>query len=246
MRYRQRLLHKLYHNRIAEKLLKGLFRSDSFLKVSPLYEFFWRSFQALHFNGISGDYLEFGCSLGGTFVLAHKASRQVGIDCKMWAFDSFQGLPKSDPRTEGHHIQWKEGKYTADGVDNFHRTCKSNGVPVSDYNVVAGWYEEVLSQLSNVDAPSDCCMAYIDCDLYSSTIPVLKFIEPRLKHGMIIGFDDYHTWSASQLSGERRACEEIFANHQHWILTPYMQIGWHGMAFIVEDRSLHSCKRSAI
>ena len=49
-------------------------------------------------------------------------------------------------------------------------------------------------------APTDIALAYIDCDLYSSTMPVLEFLLPRLKNGMIIAFDDYFCWSATQLS----------------------------------------------
>jgi len=61
---------------------------------------------------------------------------------------------------------------------------------------------------------------------------------PRLKHGMILAFDDYYCWSKTQVSGERKACSEFFKNHEQWILLPFVQYGWGGMSFVVEHREL--------
>lgn len=71
-----------------------------------------------------------------------------------------------------------------------------------------------------------------------SLLRLLKFLLPRLKHGMILAFDDYYCWSSSQTSGERRACAEIFADDKEWSLVPYLQFGWAGMSFVVEGKSL--------
>jgi hypothetical protein len=65
-----------------------------------------------------------------------------------------------------------------------------------------------------------------------------KFLLPRLKHGMIIAFDDYFCWSATQLSGERRAQLEFFSRDPRWELVPFIQFGWHGQSFVVEDRKI--------
>jgi O-methyltransferase len=54
-------------------------------------------------------------------------------------------------------------------------------------------------------------LACVDCDMYSSTRTVLSFLESRLKHGMIVAFDDYFCWSSTQISGERRAFVEFVA-----------------------------------
>jgi hypothetical protein len=55
---------------------------------------------------------------------------------------------------------------------------------------------------------------------------------------MIIAFDDYFCHSASQISGERKAMLEIFDNNSKWGLLPYVQFGWGGNSFIIEDREL--------
>jgi len=52
-------------------------------------EFFSNAFKALRFNGIDGDYAEFGSWGGLTFGLAYQESRRRGHSAKLWAFDSF-------------------------------------------------------------------------------------------------------------------------------------------------------------
>ncbi len=83
-------------------------------------------------------------------------------------------------------------------------------------------------------------MAYIDCDLYASTVEVLKFLHPRLQHGMILAFDDYWCYSKNEISGERKAFLEFMASDQQWHFEPYQTYGWAGVSFVVERRSLIS------
>lgn len=222
----------------SRDILHEVLTDPIFLTVFPVEEFYWRAFQALSFNGIDGDYAEFGCHHGGSFVRAYRASRTVGYNCKLWAFDSFCGLPPQESEADSHP-KWVEGDYSAGGVEEFHKTCRSCGINETDYTAVTGFYHETLEKMSDSDPPTNLCLAYIDCDLYASTKSVLSFLLPRLKHGMIIAFDDYHTWSSTQIAGERKAYLEFFRNHPDWVLVPYQSIGWHGMSFVVERRDLH-------
>ena len=126
----------------------------------------------------------------------------------------------------------------ATSLDEFHATCASNGIPSDTYSVVPGFYDQTLTGLSPEDAPKNIALAYVDCDLYSSSKTVLQFLIPRLKHGMIIAFDDYFCFSASQISGERKAMLEFLANDGRWALLPYMQFGWHGNSFVIEEKRI--------
>jgi O-methyltransferase len=192
-------IKNLVLDRFREKIL---FR-PSWREQTCRQEFFYNAFQALAFNGIDGDYTEFGCSGGMTFALAYHESRRLQHQAKLWAFDSFQGLPA--PRDERDQPEmWKEGMM-ATSLDAFHRICASKGIPKEAYKTVQGFYEHSLTKLSPDDEPRNIALAYVDCDLYSSTKTVLQFLEPRLKHGMIVAFDDYFCWSPSQIAGERRA-----------------------------------------
>ena len=197
--------------------------------------FFYKAFKALSYNGISGDYLEFGCDGGNTFQYAYHESRRFRMTSKLWAFDSFAGLPPQAGQ-EDEHPAWIAGAM-ATKVDEFHELCRSNRIPRSDYEVVPGYYDESLAAFAEDQAPNDIALAYIDCDLYSSTMAVLEFLSPRMKHGMVMAFDDYFCWSGTNIAGERRAMLE-FINGGKWNLLPFVQYSWGGMSFIVEDAEL--------
>lgn len=199
-------------------------------------QLFYNAYKALTFNCIDGDYVEFGCHGCMTFPMAYHEAVRHGHKGKLWAFDSFQGLPPADGPKDAHP-GWVESKMST-SIAEFHRRCEKKGVPRNAYNIVPGFYERTLQQGSGIDVPKNICFAFIDCDMYSSTKSVLEFLLPRLKNGMIIAFDDYHCWSAGQIAGERRAMMEIFSENERWRLVPYLQFGWHGASFFVEDRRI--------
>lgn len=196
-------------------------------------EFFYNAFHALAFNGIDGDYVEFGSDGCSTFSLAFHESRKNGIQPKLWAFDSFQGLPDHGSEKD-RHPKWNCGTM-ATPLDQFHHLCKLEDIPQNQYAVVPGYYSDTLKGFAKNDEPTNICMAYIDCDLHSSTEEVLSFLSPRLKHGMILAFDDYYCWSKEGPSGEKLAFEEFGLKHKEWNFPVYMQYGWHGLSFVVEN-----------
>jgi len=199
------------------------------------FEFLRKAFIALKFNGIAGDYAEFGCWGANTFRMAYRILAKYTYDVgpfHLWAFDSFQGLPKAADAKDDHPA-WIEGSLTT-SLDRFHELCQSSGVPRSAYTTVPGFYEQSLEPIAPGPRPDKIRLAYIDCDMFTSTKTVLRFLMPRLQHGMILAFDDYYCYSATMPSGERLAVAEAFADNTHWRLLPYVQFGWHGMSFIVE------------
>lgn len=222
--------------RILKKYISPVVKDYRYYEYIWRKEFFRKAFTALAFNGIDGDYLEFGCCGGITFSLAYHQSRRSGHSCKLWAFDSFSGLPpQAVPQDE--HPSWIEGDM-AIGINEFKKICMENHIPQSEYTIIPGYYDHSLALPISDELPTNICLAYIDCDLYSSTRTVLEFLMPRLKHGMIIAFDDYYCWSSTQVSGERKACSEFFNNNEQWILLPFVQYGWGGISFVVERREL--------
>lgn len=198
--------------------------------------FFRKVFQMLNFNGISGDYCEFGCHGARTFTTAHAALHAAthAVDRHLWAFDSFLGLPESS-LAEDEHPMWKAGTYKT-GKDDFIRRCVEKGIPRDHFTVVPGFYEETLGKDRPADLklPTDVAFAFIDCDMYSSTQSVLGFIEPMLKNGMVIALDDYFCYSAERPSGERLALLEMFNEDSRFKLLPYANFHWAGTSFIVE------------
>ncbi len=225
--------------RIESSILKNSSRRDPLIHVKEREgrkEFFYNAFRALSFNGIDGDYAEFGCHGAKTFSLAYREATRHKHIAKLWAFDSFEGLP-APAESKDSHPKWVEKKLSTP-LETFHRLCAAQGIPRDAYKVIPGFYEETLQNLTDEDAPKNIALAYIDCDLYSSAKEVLQFLLPRLKHGMIIAFDDYFCWSATQISGERMAMLELFSNNNEWEFSSFLQFGWHGQSFVVENKSL--------
>lgn len=202
-------------------------------------EFFWCAFKALAFNKIGGDYTEFGCFGGKTFALAYEQiARRPKTTRHMWAFDSFAGLPDThDPADV--HPRWLPGRFAMD-VEAFDSACESKGIPRSAYTAVAGFFEQSLGTAEDSDPPTNIALAYVDCDMYSSTRTVLDYLRPRLKHGMILAFDDFFCFSAEYPSGEKLAFEELVASEPEWRFERYRDFGWAGASFVVERREDHT------
>ncbi len=244
MKYNMKRIIPRRWRRLYRKYVSPIVRDRHYCEYAGRRDFFRRAFTALSFNGINGDYAEFGCCGGMTFDLAFKHSRKQKLFCRLWAFDSFCGLPPSS-LPEDKHPAWVKGAMTIE-KDEFRKICRENNIPESQNEIVAGYYEDTLTKSYTGPLPSNLCLAYIDCDMYSSTKTVLEFLLARLKHGMIIAFDDYYCWSATQVSGERKACADVFRDNEEWTLVPFMQFGGGGggMSFVVEKRELGGTSKS--
>ena len=80
------------------------------------YQFYFKAFDFLTDNKITGDYFEFGCHRGRTFRMALTEARHHNLtDMDFLAFDSFAGLPAN---LGGHGIgeKWKGG-----GIGDFRK-----------------------------------------------------------------------------------------------------------------------------
>ena len=212
---------------------------------------FWDAVTALKLNGITGDYVEFGSMGGKSLAMAHQTLSQMDEPRHLWAFDSFEGLPAATTSHDEHPV-WNRGRPflgkgaeggAADesaslGLAEFHAACAQFGVPRSAYTTVVGFFEHTLSSRGPQEDPSDIALAYIDCNMHSSTVTVLDFLAPRLKHGMIVAFDDYNLWSATDVSGQRRALLDFERAHPQWHFQPFKDVHWCGRSFVVEDASV--------
>ncbi len=230
-------LPKIYNllNVSARYMTRG---PSSFYGREDRYRFMRCAFHVLHFNNITGDYVEFGSHGCMTFTLADREIKLYNIDRHLWAFDSFEGLPPN-ATDEDYHPVWNEGKMST-SLDEFNKICARNSISKNNYTAVPGFYDVTLtSKAKNKQKmPDDIALAYIDCDLLSSTRDVLTFLKPRLKHGMILAFDDYFNYSDKLLSGERKASQEFFNSNNEFSFLPYIQYGYAGQSFIVEDKKL--------
>ena len=81
--------------------------------------------------------------------------------------------------------------------------------------------------------PRQVAIAWVDCDLYASTVPVLDFLTDRLAQGAILLFDDWFCFKGDPTVGEAKACAEWLERNPGITLIPWRQFNWAGQAFIV-------------
>ena len=159
---------------------------------------------------IEGYYFEFGCHEANTMRMAWDCFHHL-FDWTFVAFDSFAGLPpveKNDQSTifYGGNLATSESVY----IDLVTR----HGMQRDRLITVKGFYDDTLDEsLRNRLLPRKAAVVYVDCDLYKSAVPVLRFIVPFLQKGTIIVFDDWNCYYASPDFGERRAWREFTEAH---------------------------------
>ena len=107
-------------------------------------------------------------------------------------------------------------------------------VPPSAVTIVEGRFEETLRHPEQIPL-SRVGVAYIDCDLYASTVPVLDYLTSRLAPGSILTFDDWFTFRASPERGEMLACSEWLDRNPSIKLASWRQFHFVGQAFIVQS-----------
>jgi O-methyltransferase len=199
--------------------------------------------QAMEFvkiNQVSGDYFEFGMWRGKTFKYAHKMMRRYGVaGMTLRGFDSFQGLPAPE---DARNNVWTEGEFACARPD-LERELRSTGFRAADYELIEGFYDQSLTQElvdRMVGLSVRAAIVYIDCDLYESTRPVLRFIANFLQPGTIVCFDDYYNYRGATDQGEALALAEFLALNRQFVFMPYFTYSPLGQSFIVRMND-HDC-----
>lgn len=186
-------------------------------------------------NKVEGDYAEFGVYRGRGIIEADRASRLHGLsDRQLWAFDSFSGLPEVTGVDEGG--PFTEGEFFCSRPE-FERNLRRAGIPSERFRIVEGFFDEtLLPQKAAELGLEQVAVAWIDCDLYESTIPVLDFLTDRLVDGAVLIFDDWYCFNGGMDRGERRACAEWLSRNPQLELMEYQKFHWAGNSFIVSRR----------
>ena len=186
----------------------------------------------LDFNGIDGDYIEFGCFRAETLPLAHRINRVLPMQRHLWAIDSFQGIPAPQGFRD-LHPRWSEGRKFTSAAD-FQRRCRRHGVPESAMTTVVCPYPE-LAILPADQLPDNIALAYVNCYLHSQVEQVLELLRPRLKQGMLIAFDNYFACSRFHQSGDRAAFERFQRSTDAFHFCRYQTFGLAGCSFLSEE-----------
>lgn len=164
----------------------------------------------------SGIYVECGVAAGAQIIaMAHGAPKK-----KIYAFDSFEGIPLPSNRDDQmpgiRKLSMKEreklpepGKQklessgaTVVSLEDFQINLTLAGINTSNIIPIKGWFEETVP----VWAPllPEIAMLRLDGDLYNSTYVCLEHLYPLVQRGGIVIIDDWH------LQGCRDACDDYF------------------------------------
>jgi len=184
---------------------------------------------------IPGDYLEFGVFMGKTFTYTYRLMARLFPEMQFVALDSFEGLPepKGIDKLDGYSSGFYAGQFACD-IDEFARNLSGSGVDLSRVTMIKGWFDESLKpENPQSSAIGRVAAAWIDCDLYESTVPVLDYLAPRLSVGSVLLFDDWRCYRNLGDFGQQRACREWLERNPNIKLNPFIDFGFHGMAFTV-------------
>lgn len=184
---------------------------------------------------IAGDYCEFGVWQGTTFRHAYRTMSPHFKTMRFAAFDSFKGLPRPQgiDAAGGYTSHFYEGQFEA-SRELFLRNLKRDGVDLHKVVTVEGWFNETLApDRASTHGVDRIAVAWIDCDLYESTVPVLDYLTPRLSVGTALAFDDWHCYRNHPNFGQQRACREWLERNPGVTLKELFSFGWNGMVFTV-------------
>lgn len=184
---------------------------------------------------LPGDYCEFGVWKGDTFGHCLRAGSVALPGMRFFAFDSFQGLPspKNLDAQGDFTSNFHEGDFAC-AEESFLANIQEYHADLSRVRTVPGWFSETLTADTAARIGlAQVAAAWIDCDFYESTVPVLEFITDKLSVGTIILFDDWHVYRNLPDKGQQRACAEWLARNPSLSLAPLFSFAHYGEAFTV-------------
>jgi O-methyltransferase len=136
----------------------------------------------------------------------------------VWAADSFQGLPRPDPKAypadEGD-VHWQQTELIVP-LEEVKANFKRYGLLDQQVRFLAGWFRNTLPS-----APIDrLAVLRLDGDMYESTIVALESLYPKLSPGGFVIVDDYALAPCQQAVQDFRRAWDIE--------TPVQWIDWTG------------------
>jgi O-methyltransferase len=157
-------------------------------------------------DGVPGDLVETGVWRGGTAIYLRAILAALGDESRrVWACDSFQGLPEADAERYPIDVPLRlhEHAALAVGVDAVRAAFERYGLLDDRVRFVEGWFRDTLPVLAGEIGP--IAVLRLDGDLYESTIDALTHLEPLVSPGGFVIVDDY---------GGIDACRQAVTDHR--------------------------------
>ncbi|MCU4183598.1 TylF/MycF family methyltransferase [Acidiferrimicrobium sp. IK] len=173
-------------------------------------------------DGVPGDLVETGVWRGGTSIYLRAILAALGDpDRRVWACDSFEGLPEPDAVRYPQDVPMKLHTYSqlAVGLEEVKANFARYGLLDDRVRFVPGWFRDTLPALSHELGP--IAVLRLDGDLYESTIDALASLEPKVSPGGFVIVDDY---------GGIEACRDAVSDYRAdaGIDAPIQAVDWTG------------------
>ena len=171
-------------------------------------------------EGIPGDLVETGVWRGGTAIYLRAVLAALGdTDRRVWACDSFEGLPEADAERFPMDVpmRFHEHKELAIGLETVQRAFARYDLLDDQVRFVPGWFRDTMPPLAAELGP--IAVLRLDGDMYESTIDVLTHLEPLVSPGGFIIIDDYQGIEA---------CRQAVTDHRaaHHITAELHEVDW--------------------
>jgi hypothetical protein len=177
------VVNKIALHQTAEYVIKNMSGSIVTNSNRELYDYIFKNFS------INGSLLEFGVFEGSTInYFADNLQDRI-----IYGFDSFEGLPE----------KWRAGfEKGAFDMQGKYPSVRKN------VTLIKGWFEISIPNFLSANKLTEIGLLHIDCDLYSSTNKIFKFLGKNINKGTIIIFDEYFNYPGWQ-EGEFKAFQEF-------------------------------------
>lgn len=142
-------------------------------------------------EGVPGDFMECGVWRGGAVILMRAVLAAFDIsNRRVWAVDSFAGLPPPDSRFEKDAdtvFNFHERSELAVSVDDVRSNINRYSLLDDQIVLLKGLFCDTLPALPSLKL----AILRIDGDLYSSTMDVLENMYSNVSPGGVVILDDY-------------------------------------------------------
>lgn len=187
---------------------------------------------AKHFDG---DYYEFGVFRGGTFLAASRVLDDLGLSgTALYGFDSFEGLPQPEG-IDSTDTRFFEGQFACSRAE-VERNLSSNGMNMERAVLIEGFYEESLTETLRQAHPfRPVAVALLDCDYYSSTKTALDWLQPYMRAGSVLLFDDWYSYGKTGELGQPKAYADWLAENPQFRSGDFCEFQHNGRGFILRN-----------
>lgn len=207
---------------ILRRVINPYFDQERFFNDALRYQ--WMVKDQPDIESAWGAYYEFGVGRMNSLLRYWRAyarlRRALGLaEPRIFGFDTFTGLPETTHAAD-QLKGWSPGAF-AMSLGECEALVKKFKIP--NVQFIQGLYEQTLTpELAAALKEHPPGIINIDVDFYTSTVSVLSFLQPLLKPGVIIHFDDIWSFNGDPTRGQLRAIREFneagpFHLAPHWL-----------------------------